>query len=175
MYSLIRSSARGSALLCALACTVALLASSRTYAATPEPGHELDFWLGHWDVYAGDKLDGKDSVATSLGGFAAHEWWSDADGSKGESFFYYMPAKHQWAQVWVTGAGPYKIKYSESSPDGIRFTGKVYLADGRAFDDRTTLTRGANDTVRQRIENSRDGGKIWTLVYDAVYRRSTAR
>ena len=45
----------------------------------------LDFWVGSWDVYVGDTLDGHDRVTQILAGCAVTEEWTDADGSKGMS------------------------------------------------------------------------------------------
>jgi hypothetical protein len=147
----------------------------RAWASEPSapvaPGHELDFWLGHWQVTAEGKLDGVDSVRASLGGFAVHEWWHGVQGDQGESIFWYAPSEKRWTQVWVTDRGPYKIKRSEPWPDGIRFSGEVFLPDGRSLKDRTTLTQNRDGTVRQVIERSRDGGATWITSYDAVYRR----
>lgn len=135
------------------------------------PSSDLDFWVGKWDVYTGKVKAGQDVVEKSVKGNVAHEFWTAGDGSKGESFFYYMPAQKKWKQVWVTEEGVYKEKYSEPVKDGVRFAGTVFLPDGRTVQDRTTLTRLAGGDVRQVIEWSRDG-KAWTVSFDAVYRRS---
>lgn len=150
----------------------------RADAATPAvatAGHELDFWLGRWDVYAAGKLDGTDVVEATLAGFAVHERWSDADGSAGESFFYYAPAEKRWTQVWMTDRGAYKVKQSEPVPGGVRFSGTAFRPDGRHVFDRTTLTQEPDHTVRQRIEVRRDAHAPWSLVYDATYRRAKSR
>lgn len=136
-----------------------------------KPGTELDFWIGTWKVYSGGRLDGVDVVEKEVAGFAVIENWKDSSGSTGKSLFYYMPAKKQWKQVWVTEAGIYKEKLSEPSPNGIRFSGHVFLPDGREIQDRTTLTRMPNGDVRQVIEFTKDGKK-WQTYYDAIYKRS---
>lgn len=131
--------------------------------------HILDFWVGKWVVRnAEGHTDGHDKVEKLLDGAAIMEHWKDVEGGEGKSFFYFLPASKQWKQVWVTPVGQYKEKLSEPYPNGIRFSGKVYLADGRAFDDRTTLTKMEGGKVRQVIEISRDG-KTWKVTYDAVY------
>jgi len=133
------------------------------------PGTELDFWVGKWNVYANGRLDGTDYVEKITGGFGVIEHWKDADGSTGKSLFYYMSAKKQWKQVWVTEAGVYKEKYSEAWPNGVRFSGRVFLPDGREIRDRTTLTRLRKGEVRQVIEFTKDG-KTWTNSFYAIYK-----
>lgn len=138
---------------------------------TPKPGAELEFWVGSWNVYVEGKLVGKDVVTKSQKGFAITEDWTDASGETGKSLFYYMPVSKRWKQVWVTEAGVYKEKLSEPCDGGIRFSGQVFLPDGRKVRDRTTLTRLQKDEVHQVIEFTRDG-KAWQVSFDAVYRRA---
>ncbi|MES1227652.1 MAG: hypothetical protein ABUL72_03220 [Armatimonadota bacterium] len=70
----------------------------------------------------------------------------------------------------MTPDGIYKEKLSEPWPEGIRFSGQVFRLDGTTYNDRTTLTKLKDGTVRQVIEASRDG-KTWKPLYDAVYSR----
>ena len=130
--------------------------------------HALDFWVGNWVVRSNGNVDGHDKVEKVLDGAAIIENWKDVGGNEGKSLFYFMPATKRWKQVWVTPLGQYKEKYSELFKNGIRFTGKVFVADGRSFGDRTTLTRMKDGKVRQVIELCRDG-KTWKTRYDAVY------
>jgi hypothetical protein len=134
-------------------------------------GRELDFWVGNWKVYVGKDFAGTDVVTKSLNGFSITESWHGASkGDNGSSLFYYMPAKKQWKQVWVTGIGVYKEKLSAPVPNGIRFSGTVFLPRGRTYQDRTTLTTMPNGEVHQVIE-SLQGGK-WVVGFDAVYRKA---
>jgi hypothetical protein len=135
-------------------------------------GHELDFWVGRWQVYAGGKLNGTDTVTKSLNGFAITEQWKGTEkGDTGTSLFYYMPVEGRWKQVWVTGVGAYKEKYSEAYPNGVRFSGFAHMPRGKIVGDRTTLTRLTNGDVRQVIEESLDGQKTWQVGFDAIYKR----
>ncbi len=139
--------------------------------ATAVDKSSLDFWIGKWVVTAGGKKDGDDVVEKWVAGNAIVEHWKDVDGHEGKSFFYFMPEKKQWKQVWVTDGEGYKEKISEPIPNGIRFAGTVFLPDGKTYQDRTTLTKLPNGDVRQVIESSRDG-KEWKIRYDANYHRS---
>ena len=155
----------------------ALAQAAASSAAPPtetDPAyHQLDFWLGDWEVTAGagHVRDGHDLVEKVLKGAAIVEHWSDADGSEGRSWFYYHRAEKRWKQVWVTDSGFIKEKALIASfPDGgVRFRGEVALRDGSKVLDQTTLTPLPGGTVHQVIETSKDGGKSWVVGYDAIY------
>jgi len=134
-------------------------------------GNELDFWVGKWKVYVGSELAGTDKVTKSLNGFAITEEWHGVGGDEGTSLFYYMPAKKQWKQVWVTGIGAYKEKVSSPFENGIRFAGIAYGPKGRQISDRTTLTPLPGGRVHQVIEQAPDGNN-WKIGFDAIYVKS---
>ena len=74
-----------------------------TSGACPAPSSQpLAFWFGHWDVYADEKLDGRNVVESVFGGCGVIEHWDDASGFKGMSVFYFEPHVRQWKQVWIT-------------------------------------------------------------------------
>jgi len=133
----------------------------------------LDFWLGEWHVYEGKTLAGHNRIEKTLRGCAVVESWKDADGSEGNSLFFYNRFTATWKQVWVHDVGQLKEKTrtADPSPGAVRFQGAVFVAPGRSLQDRTTLTRAAPDQVRQVIEVSRDDGRSWRTVFDAIYVR----
>jgi hypothetical protein len=152
-----------------------LLSAARGQPAPSAPVHrELDFWLGDWTVFdAHGTRVGTNRIDRVLGGAALVENWRDADGSEGKSWFYFSVAENRWKQVWVTDGGFSKEKslVEHRADGGVRFRGEIALPDGRRILDRTTLTRAADGTVRQVIEQSTDGGQTWKVGFDAVYRR----
>ena len=158
-----------------------LLASTSVHAACrDEPRlHALDFWLGHWDVTAGEEPSGHNDIEAILDGCAITEHWLDAQGHAGLSLFWYDRHANRWKQVWVAeqalDAGGMKEKAEvreQTSATQIRFQGRYPgRKPGVTIDDRTTLTRESPDRVRQLIELSTDGGRTWNPVFDAEYRR----
>jgi hypothetical protein len=131
----------------------------------------LDFWLGDWEVYVGERLDGTNHIEKVLGGCAVVENWKDADGSEGRSLFFYNRHSGAWKQVWIDEVGTLKEKarMADPAPGAVRFQGEVQARDGTTLLDRTTLTRLDGGRVRQVIEVSRDHGATWRTGFDAVY------
>ncbi len=154
------------------------MAASLPAAAPVATGthHELDFWLGDWEVFADGRLDGTDRVERVLAGAAIVENWHDSDGHEGKSWFYFYVPENRWKQVWVTDGGFVKEKTLVGilPEGGIRFRGEIPLRGGRKIIDQTTLTPLADGTVHQVIEQSEDGGKTWKVGYDAIYRRNSS-
>ena len=137
----------------------------------------LDFWVGDWDVFEKEAKVGSNRIQKIMDGCAVTEDWTDAEGGRGHSLFYYLPATKTWKQVWVTpqalGSGGIKEKQLiERLPDGaLRFQGVLPRKSGGTYLDRTTLTPKGPDQVLQKIEISLDGGETWKPTFDAVYRR----
>lgn len=146
-------------------------------AAEPDL-HLLDFWVGEWDVFVGDRLVGRNRIEPILGGCAITETWRDRRGNEARSLFYYLPAERSWRQVWVTGRalapGGVKEKrlVERLEHGGLRFQGEIRPPAGPAYLDRTTLEPGPRGKVRQIIEVSTDGGATWQATFDADYVRS---
>ena len=137
--------------------------------------HRLDFWVGDWDVFTGEKKAGTNRIEKILKGCAIIENWTGTGGSEGKSLFYYNSAMGKWKQVWITqqatrpGGMKEKTLIKEFEDGGVRFQGEITLPNGRTYLDRTTLTPLEEGKVRQVIETSRDGGKTWRVGFDAVY------
>jgi hypothetical protein len=139
--------------------------------------HELDFWLGSWDVKLGERVVGTSRIEKMLKGCAIVENWTATDGSEGKSLFYYNNANKTWRQVWVTDAAYAPGGFSEKTlvarmnGGGLRFQGEVTNENGEHHLERTSLVPRLDGTVRQWIQISTDGGQMWTSVFDAMYYR----
>jgi hypothetical protein len=137
--------------------------------------HDLDFWIGDWDVYVDGKMDGRDTVSRILSGCAVTEDWTGVDGSRGMSLFYYNSFVDRWTQVWLTELATRRGGLKEKtlvarSAGSVRFQGLLPGAAGsRLVLDRTTLSAQPNGRIHQIIENSLDGGTTWRAAYDAIY------
>jgi hypothetical protein len=158
----------------------ALAVSLLWLAAAPAPCrdvpefHRLDFWLGDWDVYVRGVKVGANRIEPILAGCAVLESWRDLEGGEGRSLFYFVPATATWTQVWVTDratrlGGVKEKRLVDDHAEGVRFQGRIPLAGGGSYLDRTTLTANADGSVRQLIEISKDDGRTWTTAFDGRY------
>lgn len=152
-------------------------ASVQGQGCSEDPAYAaLDFWVGEWEVSAGERV-GENRIEKLLKGCAIMEHWTDVRGGEGKSLFYFVPALAEWRQVWVTDAqdvpGGVKEKalVERLEGGGVRFQGDIPVPGGGSYLDRTTLTPQPDGTVRQLIERSVDGGTTWQSSFDAVYRR----
>jgi len=139
---------------------LALCAAGCRAPAAPAAGcdgpdyHKLDFWLGEWEVRnPRGELEGTNVISRALRGCAIEERWTEANGEKGESLFWFDPASRLWKQTWVTERGTTKEKIERSSPAGA-----IVFANDH---DRTTLSR-IDGGVLQVIER---GGERWEGIY----------
>jgi hypothetical protein len=141
--------------------------------------HQLDFWIGEWEVKVAGQTVGTNRIEKVLNGCAVTESWRDAAGGEGRSLFYYDHLTDVWKQVWVTqnatspGGLKEKTLVEVLGNGSLRFQGVIRLADGRSYLDRTTLSPLDGGSVGQRIETSTDGGATWQMRFDAVYVRVT--
>lgn len=136
----------------------------------------LDFWVGEWEVFVGDRQVGTNRIAKILDGCDITEEWKAATGGEGRSLFYHLPRTDEWKQVWVTSTATRTGGVKEKSlvevlDDGaLRFQGRIPDAAGELWYDRTTLMPLPDGNVRQVIEVSRDG-ETWETTFDALYVR----
>ena len=142
-----------------------------------EPNYSLlDFWVGEWNVFAGDELVGHNLIEKVLDGCAVTEEWTSAGGGRGKSLFF-VDSAGRWKQVWVTqwamapGGTKEKSQVGGAPQGGVRFQGELAHPAVGKWLDRTTLTPVEDGSVRQLIEISKDNGESWQTSFDAVYRR----
>src|SRR5690606_4507313 len=67
---------------------------------------QFDFWVGEWEVMnpAGTKL-GTNRITRMLKDCVIHEDWTDAGGSRGQSFNIWSRQDRKWHQSWVSDTG----------------------------------------------------------------------
>ncbi len=141
--------------------------------------HLLDFWVGDWDVYVGDKKVGHIRIEKILNGCTVLEHWVDSAGNEGQSLFFVNDGG-TWQQVWVTenanqpGGIKEKTNVEIAAEEGVQFQGVSYHPDAGQWFDHTTLKLVENGAVRQHIEISADAGYTWETTFDAIYRRASA-
>ncbi|HZE18595.1 MAG TPA: tetratricopeptide repeat protein [Candidatus Angelobacter sp.] len=136
---------------------------------------QFDFWLGEWDVSSPEgTVVGKNSITVENGDCWIHEHWAGGLGGNGESYNYYNATTKKWHQTWVDDQGAIAEFDGDFRDGAMRLEGYREGATHERIPARLTLTPLPNGTVRQLGENSTDGGKTWTVLYDFIYAKKKA-
>ena len=132
---------------------------------------QFDFWIGSWDVFnpAGKQV-GTNVITASQMGKVITENWTNAFGTTGTSMNFYDPADGKWHQIWVDPSGNVTRYVGEWSDGAMRFDGVSTNPAGASQHSRMSFTPQDDGTVRQFIEQSKDGGTTWSTMFDGTYR-----
>ena len=150
-----------------------------TAAAQPAPCsspeyRQLDFWVGDWDVYdAKGELQGHNLVQKILGGCALQEYYLDLSGLVASSFSIYDFTRKVWNQTYISTRGTLlPVEGYLQGKNMILMGMHVSPDDGRWAWHRMIWTPKDDGTAYQLWDFSRDGGKTWTVIYEAFLRKA---
>ncbi|MCW8874067.1 MAG: hypothetical protein OQK01_15770 [Xanthomonadales bacterium] len=138
---------------------------------------QFDFWIGDWNVTAGEQVAGTNSIHTVHGGCALQENWqgAGAGGISGSSFNIYDQATGKWHQTWVDASGTL-LQLDGGLVDGsMVLSGTRPAQNGGTALHRISWTPNADGSVRQLWEASQDEGGSWSVLFDGLYVKSDAR
>lgn len=138
-------------------------------ACTAPEFRQFDFWIGLWDVYVKGKLAGQNDVTREQDGCLLVEHWKSLRGAEtGESFNYYDVADRKWHQLYIANNG---IAQTYPPIAGTFADHRMTLVDEKDPKNfsRWIWTDMGDGKVRQMAEQSADGGKHWTTVWDSIY------
>ncbi len=151
--------------------------AARYPCRTGPVSHQLDFWIGEWNVSpwaqtGGDPASaGVNRVTAMLDRCGILEEWAGTAGDFGMSINFYDLNRAKWRQIWIADNGS-SLDYEGSFTDGaMRFEGWTKNAAGTRVLQKLTFFPISPDTVRQLFESSADNGKTWTPGFDARYVR----
>ena len=134
---------------------------------------QFDFWLGDWQVRSAEgTVVGQNSITVENGDCWIHEHWVSGMGGAGESFNFYNATTKKWHQTWVDDQGGIAEFDGDFRDGAMRLEGYRQGPGQSRIPARLTLMPLPDGTVRQLGENSNDGGKTWTVLYDLLYARS---
>lgn len=136
---------------------------------------QFDFWLGDWQVTnpAGQRV-GENHVTHDLANCVVREHWTNAYGDRGTSVNFYDPDSGHWHQVWTSDNGTITHYVGDFRDGAMRFEASGFGdTDGKTAFRRMTFTPNSDGSVRQLIEDSKDG-KNWVTSFDGTYRHPEA-
>jgi hypothetical protein len=133
---------------------------------------QFDFWVGEWDVIVNGKPAGINRIEKILNGCVLQENWSSAGGGEGKSWNWYDIGDGKWHQLWLASQGPPSLHLAGSFADDVmKYEGASIGPGGVKLTNRLQFFKLPADKIRQLWEQSNDGGKTWTTVFDGEYRR----
>lgn len=132
---------------------------------------QFDFWVGEWNVENPQgQPAGTSSVQLILGDCVVFENWTGAGGFAGKSFNFYNPQKGKWQQTWVDAVGGV-LEFTGEYKDGkMLYTAETVSQNTKTL-HRLTFFNLPTGRVRQLWEQSTDGGKVWSVLFDGTYVR----
>lgn len=148
---------------------------------TPE-GHQLDFWIGEWELAwpagqggasEGEEGRGTNAISRTLGDCIVYEQFeSETTGLSGRSWSTYDPRSGQWRQTWVDDQGSY-LTFTGGLRDGRMelYGPERTTPDGRTFRMRMIWTDVTEDSLTWRYQRTTDAGETWTDAWVIQYRR----
>jgi len=160
------------------ALVILLLATAAVVQAVSLPcdspaAADFDFWIGTWEVHAGGKIAGRNTIEKIHGGCTLLEQYEAAGGPyEGSSFNWYEAVENRWHQVWVDNGGT-RLDLEGGLVDGSMVLSGERLAREQTAVDRITWTPNDDGTVRQHWEVSWDSGTTWETLFDGLYKPVT--
>jgi len=112
------------------------------------------------------------SITSAASGCAVMEHWMPKQGAGGVSINWLEPTDGKWHQQWVGGDG-WIAGFVGGYADGMMTmmaTAPRKTPQGEV-QDKMTYQLLPEGRVRQRVLNSSDGGKTWTVAFVGDYKK----
>jgi hypothetical protein len=153
-------------------------AQSQPPAPAPCSGpehHQLDFWIGNWDVTnPSGKPAGTDRVEPILGGCVLFESWKSANGKSEGHSFTIRAQDGKWHQTWVDNGGQLLelVGGLEEGPHPRMAMSQERIGpDGKKTLNEVSWTQLDSGQVKQHWRVTTDGGQTWKDVFVGTYTR----
>lgn len=162
-------------LLFVIGCLAGAAQAQATGCDSPR-SHELDFWVGDWDLEwtaQGKTLHGHNRISKILDGCAVLEEFDGAPGNalKGRSMSALDATTGEWRQTWVDNSGAY-LEFHGGLAEGRMVLSREFTRGGKKVMQRMVYDEIRPDGLRWQWQRSLDEGKAWTTMWDVRYRRA---
>jgi hypothetical protein len=133
--------------------------------------------VGDWDAMVGDKIIGRDMLASRLQRCAIEEQWTDARGMNGTSLTVFDAVAKRWRQFWIDDSGTVAALEGGFDGDALVLEGDSNQAGGNSKRVRGTWRPSACTEAKGRCtihvswESQDAQGKAWTPMYEFDQRR----
>jgi hypothetical protein len=135
--------------------------------------HDLDFWLGAWEVIENHETVATSTIESVSGGCAIRETYRQKDGYHGMSLSFHDAVLGQWRQTWIDSTGSVG-EFSGSFKDGaMRFEGETHTANGKRVYRKMSLERDGTGILQKSLRSM--DGTTWAPHYEIRYSPVTAR
>lgn len=150
-----------------------VLAMAVTATCIATANHELDFWLGQWQVVENGEVTATSTIEAVSGGCAIRETYRQKDGYHGTSLSFHDPVLGKWRQTWIDSTGAVG-EFSGAFTDGaMRFEGETHTANGKRVYRRMSLERDGAGILQKSLKSM--DGATWAPHYEIRYSPVTAR
>ena len=140
--------------------------------------HQLDFWVGEWDLtwpgkQAGTVQHGTNSVHRVLDNCVVEENFSGGTDIplRGKSVSIFDASAGKWKQTWVDNEGGYLDFVGEFEHGSMILSREVVRPDGTRSLQRMVYKNIAPNEFDWSWEASNDDGKTWQVVWPIHYQR----
>ncbi len=133
----------------------------------------FDFWVGNWDAYWNDTLNGSNSISKSLNDFVIEENFASKDKSfTGKSWTVYDSTLKIWNQTWVDNSGAYIVLSGgkEGENVALTLTAPRKTSAGKDYYMRMIFYNIKQDSFDWDWQRSMDKTE-WKTVWAIKYRR----
>jgi hypothetical protein len=161
--------------LLALLCGIAALSTQAQVGCTGAESHQMDFWLGEWDLtysQGGQVAHSRNRVTKTLDGCVVLEEFTGAPGVAldGRSVSMYDRTASRWKQTWVDNNGAY-LDFAGGSEAGRFVLARQVERDGKRIQQRMVFQDIRADRLKWLWQRSDDGGSTWSTLWEIEYRR----
>lgn len=139
----------------------------------------FDFWVGTWDVFSvggpqDGGLAGTNRITKKENGCLVLEEWTGSDGSTGQSYNYYDPARDKWRQVWVSAGAVIDYEGGLDEAGTMRLEGTITYRGGKTAPFKGTWTSQKDGSVLQDFRQYSDKSEKWEPWFTGRYVRQAA-